>query len=252
MSHQLRSAVIGFIVATLFVTGYTERYTLADAWNAWRASSLPASASYVSVKELPALSATSPLPKTVNLAVPFTSQAPFSVWDAYHEEACEEASLMMVDRFFHGGAGRLDPQTVENELHRMTNLEDQVLGFNTDTTAAQTGDIAKRLYGYQRIEIVSDPTVQGIKTLLAAGHPVIVPAAGRELGNPFFTAPGPVYHMIVLRGYTESGFITNDPGTRRGEGYVYPFDVLLKANHDWNATNIDQGPKNMLVVYPNP
>lgn len=253
MPHLIRSVAIGFITATLLVAGYAQRVTLADAWHAWRAASLPTAQPYASVKDAPVQAPAAPLPLTVNLAVPFTPQAPTGNWDAYHEEACEETSLIMVDRFYRGDpAGRLSPSMVETELRRITNLEDQLFGVNTDNTAVQMGEIAKKLYGHTRVEIVRDPTAQGIKAILAAGHPVIVPVAGRELHNPFFTAPGPVYHMLVIRGYTSSGFITNDPGTRRGEGYEYPFDVLLNAIHDWDASNIGQGPKNVMVVYPNP
>ena len=36
-----------------------------------------------------------------NLKVAFTSQAPLANWDHAHEEACEEASALMVDAFWH-------------------------------------------------------------------------------------------------------------------------------------------------------
>ena len=73
-----------------------------------------------------------------------------------------------------------------------------------------------------------------IKTAIAAGHPVIIPSAGRELGNPNFTGEGPIYHNLVIRGYTADGkFITNDPGTRKGEQYVYEQSVIMNAIHDW-------------------
>ncbi len=118
-------------------------------------------------------------------------------------------------------------------------------------TVAQTGIVAEQLYGYNRVKVFTNPTIDQIKAELAAGHPVIVPAAGQQLGNPYFTAPGPVYHMLLIRGYTADGFITNDPGTRRGEGFVYAFDDLMSAMHDWNAQDINQGQKAVLVVYPN-
>ena len=61
-----------------------------------------------------------------------------------------------------------------------------------------------------------------------------MPSAGRELGNPNFKSPGPIYHNLVIRGYTKDGkFITNDPGTRKGEQYIYDQDVVMAAIHDW-------------------
>ena len=41
------------------------------------------------------------------------------------------------------------------------------------------------------------PLYRQIKEFLMAGKLVIVPAAGRQLGNPYYKAPGPVYHMLV-------------------------------------------------------
>jgi hypothetical protein len=54
---------------------------------------------------------------------------------------------------------------------------------------------------------------------------------GRELKNPNFKAPGPVTHMVLVKGYDykTKEFITNDPGTRRGENYRYPEKISLKA-----------------------
>ena len=67
----------------------------------------------------------------------------------------------------------------------------------------------------------------------AAGRPVIVPLAGRLLGNPYYTQPGPVYHMLVVKGIAENGdIITNDVGTRHGRNLTYAPDVFLNAMHD--------------------
>lgn len=254
MRHFVRHVVVAAVAAAVIVTAYSQRVTLADAWVSWRATQLPAAVSYDALATAPAPAATAPLPATVNLAVPFTPQAPFAVWDTYHEEACEEASLIMVDQYYRRTPpGLLDAQTVEDTIKKMTDFEDRLFGYNQDTTVAQTVQLAKQFLGYSHVETIGKPTVNGLKAALAAGHPVIVPAAGRLLGNRFFTAPGPLYHMIVLRGYTKDGFITNDPGTRRGEGYVYAFDVLMNAMHDWDVkAGIADGPPAAFVVYPNP
>ena len=42
--------------------------------------------------------------------------------------------------------------------------------------------------------------------------------------------------MLVLIGYDENNFITNDPGTRRGEKYKYPQERVVNAIHDWTGT----------------
>ena len=44
---------------------------------------------------------------------------------------------------------------------------------------------------------------------------MIVPAAGRLLGNRYFKSRA-IYHMTVVIGYTETEIISNDPGTSMG------------------------------------
>ena len=67
------------------------------------------------------------------------------------------------------------------------------------------------------------------------------------MGNPFFTGEGPLYHMLVLRGYTTTTFIANDPGTRHGENYQYTFDVLMNAIGDWDGDSPDGGARVMVL-----
>lgn len=191
------------------------------------------------------------LPASFNLAVPFTSQAPFANWDALHEETCEEASVYMVAAYYRGVSGTIAPQTAEDELQRLVALENDLFGSYEDTTALETARLATEAYGL-RAQIENDPTVESIKAHIAAGRPVITPAAGRLLGNPNFTGDGPPYHMLVIRGYADGNFIANDPGTRRGEQYVYSEVTIMNAIHDWTGSyeTIDTGSKVILVVYP--
>ena len=79
-------------------------------------------------------------------------------------------------------------------------------------------------------------TEQTVKQALANGKLVILPANGQMLGNPYFTAPGPIYHMLVITGFDGDKMITNDPGTKRGEDYKYDYDVLEDAAGNWSNT----------------
>ena len=45
------------------------------------------------------------LPAEINLKVPFVLQAPNALWDALHEDACEEASVIMFNAFFKKKTG---------------------------------------------------------------------------------------------------------------------------------------------------
>ncbi len=42
--------------------------------------------------------------------------------------------------------------------------------------------------------------------------------------------------MLLLKGFDDEGFYTNDPVTRRGKNYFYPFEVIIKAAHDWSGS----------------
>ncbi len=56
--------------------------------------------------------------------------------------------------------------------------------------------------------------------------------------------------MLVIKGYNKNGFITNDPGTRRGADFAYSYETLEKAISDWTAeTGLNQR-KAMIIVYP--
>ncbi len=198
------------------------------------------------------------LPADKNLAVPFTTQAPQAIWDQDHEEFCEEASVLMTGRFFkhRSISSAVD---AENGLQQIKQWELDHLGFYYDTTAAETAKIVEGVFGLN-VELKVNPTVDDIKRALANDKLVIVPAAGRELGNPNFTAPGPIYHNFVIRGYTSGGkFITNDPGTRKGQGYVYAQSVVMNAIHDWvpngdrtkpRQGDVAGGRKVVLIVSP--
>lgn len=190
------------------------------------------------------------LPAELNLAVPWTPQAPFANWDDVHEDACEEISIYMVHLFYSGvPAGLVDPAAAEAVLLDMVDAEVDLLGIWADTTAAETAEFAESYYGYET-ELIVNPTVNQIKEQLVMGYPVIVPMAGQVLMNPFFTPPGPDYHMLVVKGYTADGFITNDPGTRRGENWVYGFDHFMNSMHDWNGGNVLEGQKVVIILKP--
>ena len=74
-----------------------------------------------------------------------------------------------------------------------------------------------------------------MKREIVEGNLIVMGMAGRLLGNPHFKAPGPVYHMLVIKGYDETGFFTNDPGTMYGVNFYYPYEILMNAAHDWTG-----------------
>lgn len=185
----------------------------------------------------------------ISIEVPFLSQAPLGVWDERHEEACEEASLIMVNAFLK--EKKLDKESGEEEIQKIIDFQIEKYGDYKDTSAEETVTLARDFYGIEHLKVVYDFTKEDIKQYLSQGKPIIIPAAGRNLGNPYFTPPGPLYHNLVLTGFTKDDIIiTNDPGTRRGEDYKYKLDVLYEAIHDFTGDKdeIEKGQKAMIVV----
>lgn len=214
-------------------------------------SALPYPAAIVSPTQPPSRPSTKPVsaPVSVNLDIPFVSQAPHQVWDADHEEFCEEATVLMVASYIRGDRSVTNPDVAEVALQKIKAYEMATFGYFKDTTAAETARIIREHFGIKKVEVVYNPTEKQIKSWVAAGRAVIVPAAGRKLGNPNFKAPGPLYHMLVVKGYTANGtFITNDPGTRKGADYLYSASVIMNAMHDWNNGDVDNGAKVVIVV----
>ncbi len=188
-----------------------------------------------------------PIPEAFNLSVPFTTQAPLVNWDHAHDEACEEAALMMVDAYWND-LSLSDKAAVDRTLLAIEDWEVDRFGYFESTTVEETVIMARDYFNLENVRIVEDPSVEELKRLVASGKPVLVPAAGRELGNPNFRSPGPLYHFLVLKGYTADTFITNDPGTRKGADYVYDVSVIMNAMHDWNGGDVLNGRKAVIVV----
>lgn len=187
-------------------------------------------------------------PDSFNLAIPFTPQAPHANWDLPYQEACEEASVLMAAAFLGADVDLSTANAADAEILDIVDFQLEQLGIYLDTTAAETEQFADARYPELDFAVVANPTVDQIKTFVADGKPVIVPAAGKQLGNPFFSGDGPLYHMLVIRGYTATGFITNDPGTRRGEQFVYPYNTIMSAMGDWNGGDPASGAKVVIVA----
>lgn len=172
-------------------------------------------------------------PKTWS-GVFFAPQSPTGDWSkSEFQDGCEEASALMVHAWRTGTMYTKDE--IREELFAMARYQEKQIGQGVDTDVADTAEML--LDGYLYISdyrIVYDFTLDELKSALAEGL-LIVPTNGRALKNPNFTLPGPLQHMLVVTGYDAAAkeFITNDPGTRKGEGYRYPEQVLFDAIREY-------------------
>jgi hypothetical protein len=185
------------------------------------------------------------LPDQVHLTVPYTMQSPFNVWDPLHEDACEEASLVM-EKHHLDGTPMPALADADKEISALVVWEQQH-GYGPSVTLTQLNQIAKDYYGLQNGQVVQLSSLDEVKQELAANHPVILGMAGKLLPNPYFSNGGPNYHMLMATGYDATGVVTNEPGTWHGEGYHYDSAAFYTAIHDWNSTDILLGQKAYLV-----
>ncbi|MBI4054131.1 MAG: C39 family peptidase [Candidatus Doudnabacteria bacterium] len=192
------------------------------------------------------------LPMRVLHEVPFTSQAPFANWhDSRYQNACEEAAVLMAARWVAGRS--LSADSANEEIADLVVFENSRYGFSVDSSAEDTARLFREYYKLGSVLLSRNVSVESIKQELAAENLVIVPAHGRSLGNPYYTQPGPERHMLVITGYDDERqvFITNDPGTRRGEDFVYSYATLLNAVRDYPSGDhapITAVEKAMIVV----
>ena len=157
-------------------------------------------------------------PASLVLQVPFSAQAPTDKWD--RNEDCEETSIMMANAYLSG--------TTENEvpagqalkaINSLKIWEQANLGYNSDTGAEATTRMAEGAFAL-KVRQIKNFTQDDLKKALAAGHPILLPINSKVLNNPQYRNSGPLYHMVVIRGYYSKGFIINDPGTNEGNGNV--------------------------------
>lgn len=188
---------------------------------------------------------------SVNLNIPFQSQAPNGNWDQPYQEACEEASLILSINYLRGSSS-LSKEQMNEKILALVDWQNKNWGGHHDLTAKKTVELMNGFYDDEfKTEIIKDFTWDDVKKALSQGYPVIAPTAGRLLNNPFYTAPGPIYHMLVIKGYTAKVIITNDVGTRRGADYQYSYDTLYNGIHDWNDGDVNNGQKIIIIIKPN-
>ncbi|MFA6431457.1 MAG: C39 family peptidase [Candidatus Margulisiibacteriota bacterium] len=191
------------------------------------------------------------LPKKIELAVPFLCQAPSGDWSQPWQDACEEAAIVMAIHFAKDSP--LDKEAGKQEILGLVKYQNKRWGGHHDLTAKKAALLMREYYKYKNYRVIDNVSIEGIKQELSAGNIVLAPMAGRMLNNRYYRRPGPAYHYLVFIGYDEDRkeFITNDPGTKRGEHYRYKYDAALNAVHDWAGSKeaIAQGKKAMIVIY---
>jgi hypothetical protein len=191
-------------------------------------------------------------PDKVNLSVPFTVESPEGSWKGPWVNACEEASITMVEKFYKGQE-TITPLEAQTFMETLFVYQNKKWGSNADSDAARTVDIINNATSYKGT-IKVNPTLEEIKEELRNGRPVISLHYGFGLNNPGirFLATGSSYHMMVIKGYddTVDSFITNDNGDRvAGHDHMYDYDLFLDSIHDFDfKTRKANGPPTVIFT----
>ena len=245
-----------FLIVLLLISGavFLNRVAIRDKFYIWQKPALPKAVEYSGVianesaslademkqsqnqDGIASVAGTLPrndikdVPLQYNLDVPFQSQAPTGDWNMPYQEACEEASLIMADAFYNKTS--LTVGEMDERIKKLVDWQVKKFGYYEDTTVEEVVIIAREYFGL-KAELDDNVSVDNIKKYISQNKLVLVPVAGKILPNPNFRNGGPIYHMLVIRGYTPDKFITNDPGTRKGKEFVYGYNDLINAVHAW-------------------
>jgi hypothetical protein len=166
------------------------------------------------------------------LPVPFTSQAPTGEWkDQRQQDGCEEAAAAMAMAWV-GSEKNIKPADWRLRILILSTFEKKKYGEYRDVALPDIVNwLFKDYFDYQSVEIKAVGSAADILHELEQGKIVLTPMNGRALKNPNFSGLGPERHMILIKGYDyrTKEFITNDPGTRRGENYRYSEKIIFNA-----------------------
>ncbi|MBL7047297.1 MAG: C39 family peptidase [Candidatus Marinimicrobia bacterium] len=170
-------------------------------------------------------------PESAVLNVPYTVQAPFAKWDAYDEDACEEAALLMAYEYIIGSEyidGVIPHQQAQDELKQMIDFQVSEFDYKieTDLYEEETKLFVESYWPGYSTRVI-ETSIEAIKKEIVLNNPVVIPATAEILNNPHYHYPD--YHMLTIIGYSEDSFITNDPGTKHGEDWKYNQIIIIEA-----------------------
>ncbi|MFH1790017.1 MAG: C39 family peptidase, partial [bacterium] len=192
--------------------------------------------------------------KKVSLSVPYIPEAPDNNWTGSWKNACEEASIAMVE-YYYRGFEKVDKATAKSFMSNLFFRQNSIYGSNADADAKRTDYLIKRYYSFHS-QIIDKPTVEQIKKELQQKRPVITMHYGFDLDNkniPFLRT-GSSYHMMVIIGYDDDKkeFIVNDPGDMKtGQQHRYNYSLFMNTLHDFNfKSRKADGPARVIFTQP--
>lgn len=240
----LQKAIIGFVVlATIFVFDFwifsPKKLLLESTTSKLEVENTASAVDFTQPvfgnkkekEQIDKSSCSSEIKSEAEIEIPFALQAPFANWDEIHNEACEEAVLIMAKYWVKNQP--LTKEKTEEEIQSSVKWQEEAWGGHYDLNAREIVNLGREYFGLEKIYATKINDLVDIKCQISKGNLVLVPVAGRLLNNPYYRQPGPAYHLLAVKGYNNKEIITQDPGTRRGEDFIYSNEVFFQAIHDW-------------------
>lgn len=176
-------------------------------------------------------------PEKVALDVPYVSEAPNNIWVGPWKNACEEASITMVEKFYKGEKV-VNLTEAKAFMQMLFDVQDKVFGSNANSDAERSNYLVNNYSSFKGV-IKTNPTIEEIKRQIDGGHPVIAFHNGFNLKNPNipFLPTGSAYHSTVVEGYDDNKkeFIVDDPGDEiDGVNHRYGYNLYMNSLNDYN------------------
>ena len=93
--------------------------------------------------------------KTINTNVPFTPQAPYAKWDKLHNEAWEEASIIMAQYWARNEYNSLDKKDADRLIKTLVQWQKENWGGNYDLSIAKTEELAKNIFDWKNTKRIT-------------------------------------------------------------------------------------------------
>ncbi|MCX5991088.1 MAG: C39 family peptidase [Chloroflexi bacterium] len=171
--------------------------------------------------------------------MPFKAQVPPGSWAETNN--CGQTSSLMVFSYWNGTVPTEQGiKDIDDWLY--TKYGDPVNGYNGSISTTTKLESLAREYGGFSTYKASGWDLNRLKRELDAGHPVIVAVIAGRLSNRSYTYSGG--HFVVVKGYSSTHVICNDPGTSGGHDKYY-------ANTEFSLAMSDQG-GSVVVIAPPP
>jgi len=176
-------------------------------------------------------------PNKISLDVPYINEAPDGNFSGNWKNACEEASMIMVEKYYLGEK-TVGVNEAKAAMQLLFDYQDRLYGSNVNSDAQRTKDIIDNNLHYTAT-IIENPSIEQLKQQIQKKQPVITLHYGFTLHNPNipFAVNGSYYHQMVLIGYddTTKEFITNDDGDQKyGPSHRYGYDLFMSSLHDYS------------------